>query len=127
MKFVFFPYNLLSSNFRRDLKCFFLECNNLKDIEGIKNWNVENVENFRGLFCGCRNISDVNALQNWNMNKAKDISCMFSNCVNLVNNDCFYKWNLNEKVKQDNIFFGCEKIESIIKSNNKSSPSCLIF
>lgn len=111
-----------------ELKYLFGGCCNLKDLEGIQNWDVGNVENFKGMFNYCSNITDFNALQNWNMNKAKDVSCMFSNCVNLVNNDFFYKWNLNEKVKQDEIFYGCEKIEKNIKLNNKSPPSsCLMF
>ena len=105
----------------------FSHCINLNDINGIKNWNVENAENFNRMFYFCQNLIDANALQNWNMNKAKDIRWMFAFCKNLLYVDSLYKWKLNENVKKDNIIFGSNEILNVPSIFKNTSSSCVIY
>ena len=61
----------------------------IKNINGCKNWNVGKVQNFSGIFDCCLSLIDANALQNWNilqnwnMSNATNIRYMLSDYYNL--------------------------------------------
>ena len=58
----------------------FYECDQLKDISALANWNVSNVERMVCMFIGCNQLEDISALANWNVSNVKDMHDMFYNC-----------------------------------------------
>ena len=39
---------------------FFGECNSLKNIKGLENWDTSNVSNYWGMFLGCESLEELN-------------------------------------------------------------------
>lgn len=66
----------LTSTFR-----MFYECNSIKSIEPLKDWNVGNVKNMHDMFNGCSGLKNLSGLENWNVNNVKDMNDMFFACT----------------------------------------------
>jgi hypothetical protein len=55
------------------------------------------------MFCECQNLIDINELKNWKINNAKSICGMLSSCHNLNNMDSLYKWKLSNNVNKKDV------------------------
>ena len=42
----------------------FYGCSSLSDIKSLKNWNVTNSNNFKGMYSKCSSLSEVKASKN---------------------------------------------------------------
>ena len=67
----------------------FNECNKLKEIKGINNFNTNKVTNMKGMFQLCNELEYLD-LSNFNTSKVTDMSLMFNSCnklkyLNLLN------------------------------------------
>ena len=49
----------------------FCGCSSLSDINGLKNWEVSNANNFDRMFDGCSPLLNLKPLQNWKISKNK--------------------------------------------------------
>ena len=122
---------------------WFFGCDKLKQIEGIKNINTENVKDMSNMFYGCSGLisldvthfntenvtsmlnmfyscSSLTSLDVTNFNTANvtDMSNMFSNCRNLTTIYVSDKFVINNK--NYSLFFGCEKLKGAITEYDAS-------
>ena len=55
----------------------FSHCSSLKNVDGLKNWNVSNVIDFAYMFYKCCSLQNIDGLSNWNVKNVKDFRHMF--------------------------------------------------
>jgi surface protein len=86
-----------------DLNCMFSDCENLRIINNISEWDTSNVTDMSFMFNGCTSLESLD-LSSFNTSNVESISDMFSNCENLkelnlsnfeVKEDCDTGWILN--------------------------------
>ena len=118
-----------------NLSGFFRECKNLKEIEGINNWDTQYIHKISGLFCGCESLTSMD-LSNWdtsNVIRARRIfdSCtslktvnlkgwktksmssfekMFCNCKNLTEIEGIEDFDVQGCSNFEDMFFGCKNL-----------------
>ena len=80
----------------------FSNMRNLKDINGIKDWNVSKVEEFDELF-ELTNIKDTKVLENWDVSSAVKMKEMFSH-TKINNLDGLKNWNVSKVTDFRNMF-----------------------
>ena len=78
-----------------NLEYMFYNCSSLKNIEGLKYFDVEKVNNFTHMFSGCESLSDITALENWNVSNGNNFSDMFSGCKSLSDIAALENWNVS--------------------------------
>ncbi len=66
-----------------NMSSLFRYCTKLTKIEGLENFNTENVTKMQMMFSGCRIIENLN-LTNFNTKKVADMKWMFDNCLRLT-------------------------------------------
>lgn len=72
------------------------------DINGIKSWDVSNVENMEGMFYGAGSINDN--LSSWNISKVKNMQYMFAYVEHIDKEHI--QWNITDNVNYYGIFRG---------------------
>lgn len=77
-----------------DISEAFSNMRNLKDISGIKDWNVSKVDDFSGLF-ELTNINDTKPLEKWDVSNAVKMKDMFSH-TKIKNLDGLKNWNVSK-------------------------------
>ena len=50
------------------------------NLNGISNWNVNNVDSMDFMFDNCQNLIDASGINDWNIKSDCNFSNMFSNC-----------------------------------------------
>jgi len=89
----------------------------LKTMWSIKPncFNTERVVDFSNLFADCRTISDFSFLEKFNTPKVKNLSGMFKNCIWLKTMDFnkYPNFRSSEFDSFEDMFYGCEKLESV--------------
>ena len=100
----------------------FNKCNNLKQIEGLNNFNTRNVTNMKAMFQLCPNLENLN-LSNFDVRNVEDMEFMFYKCPKLkkLNLDkfqylkkCKYKNMLTFTNKNCEIICKSKKIKSLL-------------
>ena len=96
----------------KNLRGMFKDCNNLRVLPAISQWNVENVESMEEMFSGCKNlrIRTFPDLKTWNLKKLKNIDKMFFGCG--------FASKFQENYERE------PQIEDFLKINNKEMISC---
>ena len=101
-------------NFKTDklieLEEAFAEMRELKDINGIKDWNVSKVKKFSGLFA-LTAFEDTSCLKNWDLSKAEKTDNMFSH-TKIKNLTGLKNWNVSN-VKDFSDMFSTTQINSL--------------
>ena len=59
----------------------------LKNMDGLKNWDISNGELFVSMFSDCSSLQNVDSLKNWNVSNRKNFGALFSCCTSLQNVD----------------------------------------
>ena len=54
-----------------NMEQMFCFCSTLTNIEGLKNLDVKETNNFSSMFFECSSLSDLKQIQNWNVSKDK--------------------------------------------------------
>lgn len=49
----------------------------LENLQGLENWNVQNVTDFRSMFIYNYNLTDASAINDWNIQPAASFAAMF--------------------------------------------------
>ena len=66
-----------------NLEYMFCACSCLKNIDGLKFLDTNDVNNFSYMFSGCSSLLELNGLKKWNVSKGNNFSYMFSWCSSL--------------------------------------------
>jgi surface protein len=101
-----------------DLSDMFQECENLKTINGIKNWDTSHVETMAGMFAGCKSLESLD-LSNFNTSQVTNMVYMFSWCENLreLNLSNFDMCNIREKWNASMMFQDCRRLHTLRLDN----------
>lgn len=88
----------------------FTGCSNLKNIEGLSNWNTENVTNMHYMFCYCNKLSDIGALADWDTGNVTDMSSMFDGCSSLTDLNALINWDTSAVNNMKAMFNGISQL-----------------
>ena len=80
----------------------------VKQIIGLEDWDVSNVEDMHGMFMECKNFNAD--LSKWNVSKVENMEGMFKECKKF--NSDLSKWNVSSVGDMNEMFEGCEKFNS---------------
>lgn len=93
----------------------FWQCFELSRIDGINQWNVENVEFMNDMFYECESLVYLN-LDNWNVSNVKITTRMFSGCLKLISLN-ISRWTPKTILITEDMFEGCWSLRTIDLSN----------
>ena len=54
-------------------------CSNLKNINGLANWNVSKIQQLGSMFMNCTSLEDATGINNWNIYANTIYTMMFYN------------------------------------------------
>ena len=112
----------------RSLEKMFYNSKSLVSID-LSNVNCVNVESMKQMFSGCNSLESIN-LTNFETNNVTDLSSMFFNCYNLIN---IYGFNLkaNNVYAINKMFYNCQKLTNVniskINTQNVTSFDHLFY
>lgn len=89
---------------------WFAYCDNLQDIEGIRNLNTEKVTDMSDMFIRCYALKSLD-VSNFNTQNVTDMRKMFYGCTSLTTIFCNKDWNVGHNVSDDNMFYGCRHLK----------------
>ena len=103
---------------------WFFECDKLKQIEGIKNLNTENVKDMSNMFYGCSGLISLD-VTNFNTANVTNMLAMFSSCNNLATIYTSEKF-VTTKVENLNslMFKGDENLKGALPVYKATKISC---
>ena len=101
----------------RPTSCYkwFYWCENLNQVEGIKNLNTKEVTDMVNMFCDCRDLSSLD-VSGFNTGKVTDMSGMFYDCISLKLLDVA-KFNTANVKSMSNMFYNCQNLASLNVTN----------
>ena len=101
----------------RPTSCYkwFWWCENLNQVEGIKNLNTKEVTDMVDMFCDCRDLSSLD-VSGFNTGKVTDMSGMFYECISLKLLDVA-KFNTANVKSMSNMFYNCQNLASLNVTN----------
>ena len=101
----------------RPTSCYkwFLWCDKLKQVEGIKNLNTKEVTDMVDMFCDCRDLSSLD-VSGFNTGKVTDMSGMFYECISLKLLDVA-KFNTANVKSMSNMFYRCYNLDLLNVTN----------
>jgi surface protein len=67
-----------------NLSDMFNNCESLKSLPDICNFNTSNVINMSGMFRGCTSLCEMSDISKWDTSNVKDMSEMFHSCISLT-------------------------------------------
>lgn len=87
-----------SPNLDADSSTLFVCLVELKDISGVKNWDLHNVENMANMFAGYyaeapMSIINIDPIKNWDTSNVKNMSAMFQLCENIKSIKPLENWD----------------------------------
>ena len=91
----------------------FNECDELKSLPDISQWNTKNVTNLSHMFNKCNYLKSLPDISKWNTKNVDDMSYMFSCCCNLTFLPNILKWNLNKVNNMNYMFSYCYNIKTL--------------
>ena len=71
----------------------FANCENLENIEGLKNFDASSLANITDMFSLCPKLTNLRGLENWNTKSLKNAYRMFYQCKNLNDLSALKNWN----------------------------------
>jgi surface protein len=102
----------------QDLWQTFVHCENLIEIVGIENWNLNAVFNANSIFYGCTSLKSLD-LSKWNLRSATTFAYTFALCASLE--QLLLPQGLDRGIIRNlnGLFQGCSLLEHIDMSNIK--------
>ena len=94
---------------------WFYWCENLKQVEGIKNLNTKEVTDMVNMFCDCRSLSSLD-VSGFNTGKVTDMSGMFYECISLKLLDVA-KFNTANVKSMSKMFYSCHNLDLLNVTN----------
>ena len=101
----------------RPTSCYkwFFWCENLNQVEGIKNLNTKEVTDMADMFYECRDLSSLD-VSGFNTEKVTDMSGMFYECISLKLLDVA-KFNTANVKNMSNMFYRCYNLDLLNVTN----------
>ena len=101
----------------RPTSCYkwFYWCENLNQVEGIKNLNTKEVTDMVDMFCDCRDLSSLD-VSGFNTGKVTDMSGMFYECISLKLLDVA-KFNTANVKSMRYMFYSCHNLDLLNVTN----------
>ena len=101
----------------RPTSCYkwFFWCENLNQVEGIKNLNTKEVTDMVDMFCDCRSLSSLD-VSGFNTGKVTDMSGMFFECISLKLLDVA-KFNTANVKSMSKMFYSCHNLDLLNVTN----------
>ena len=101
----------------RPTSCYkwFFWCENLNQVEGIKNLNTKEVTDMADMFYECRDLSSLD-VSGFNTGKVTDMSGMFYECISLKLLDVA-KFNTANVKSMSNMFYRCYNLDLLNVTN----------
>ena len=101
----------------RPTSCYkwFFWCENLNQVEGIKNLNTKEVTDMADMFYECRDLSLLD-VSDFNTEKVTDMSGMFYECISLKLLDVA-KFNTANVKNMSNMFYRCYNLDLLNVTN----------
>ena len=101
----------------RPTSCYkwFFWCDNLNQVEGIKNLNTKEVTDMADMFCDCKALSSLD-VSGFNTEKVTDMSGMFYECISLKLLDVV-KFNTANVKSMSNMFYNGQNLASLNVTN----------
>lgn len=111
--------NLISTAF------MFAYLDNVRNISGLSNFNLNNVTNMTRMFEACKNITSLD-VANWNISNVKYLWSIFDKCYNLRDIDVS-NWNTSNVTQMDQVFYYCNNLQTVNVSNwNTSNVTTMV-
>jgi surface protein len=107
--------NVMVTKEHTDLGSMFSECENLKTINGIKDWDTSNVENMNGMFFNCKSLESLD-LSSFNTSQVTTMDTMFFNCENLRELN-LSNFEIREDCNTDLMFRECRRLHTLRLDN----------
>ena len=104
----------------RPTSCYkwFFWCENLNQVEGIKNLNTKEVTDMADMFYECRDLSLLD-VSDFNTEKVTDMSGMFYECISLKLLDVA-KFNTANVKNMSNMFYRCYNLDLLNVTNSNT-------
>ena len=102
----------------KDFSHMFQSCSSLSDIISLENWDVSSGTNFQSMFCGCASLKDIKPLQKWNISKATNLSCIFDGCSSLSDISSLQNWNVSNSKNFEFMFYKCSILKDLKPLSN---------
>ena len=116
-----------------NLSDMFNNCESLKSLPDICNFNTSNIINMSGMFRGCTSLCEMSDISKWDTSNVKDMSEMFHSCISLKKLPDISKWNVSNVSNMSWMFYKCNSLESLPDiskwninnaTNNEMMSSC---
>ncbi|MBR6948787.1 MAG: BspA family leucine-rich repeat surface protein [Bacilli bacterium] len=94
------------------MQCMFFQCYELESLNGLQNWNVENVDWMESMFADCYLLTDISALADWEFTNVTGIGSMFDDCHSLTDISPLLNWDTSNIEYFWGIFESCTSLQS---------------
>ena len=88
-----------------DMYGMFRDCTNLTFVN-ITGWDTSNVTDMGGMFRGCTKLKEIRGISDLNVNNVERFSELFYNCTSLESVD-LSSWNTGNAIELHGMFKGC--------------------
>ena len=105
-------------NLAKDSSYMFYDCVALSNLEGLKNWNTQNVTRMSFMFAHCSSLTNINSLKNWDTSNVTHMNSMFYDCVALSNLEGLKNWNTQNVTRMSFMFAHCSSLTNINSLKN---------
>ena len=112
--------NVMVTSEHNNLSDMFSECENLKTINGINEWDTSNVTTMERMFYNCRNLESLD-LSSFNTSNVESMWDMFSECENLKELN-LSSFEIREDCSTDYMLNNCRRLHTLhLKSCNEDT------
>ena len=71
----------------------------------ISGWDTSNVKNMRQMFFGCEQLTDIIGIEDMNIDNCEDMSYMFADCAKLDISDKIKEWEIDPRIVSAKFMF----------------------
>ena len=91
----------------------FSKCLSILNLDPLKNWNVSNVGNNKGLFNNCIALLDLSGVEKWDVSKQTNFSDIFNSCSSLKQIKSLKNWDVSNGTDFSDMFYNCTSLSSL--------------
>ena len=96
-----------------DLSYMFYDCNLLLHLPNLSKWNISNIIDINSIFYNCKSLLSLPDISKWNTKNIKNMSFIFYNCKSLLSLPDISKWNTKNVKNMSFIFYNCKSLVSL--------------
>ena len=94
-----------------DMSYMFSNCSSLISLPDISKLNTENVKTMKSMFNFCSSLNSLSDISFWNTGKVTDMSNLFANCKSLRQLPNLAKWNTSNVLNTSYMFEDCTSLQ----------------